>query len=127
MLLCHLLQSKPEDLAKSQPHRFGNVLENFVLSELTNANNTGGDTIDISFYPTSDGREIDFVLEKQHKLVAIEVKNTENITDKDLAGIKELQQSTGKDFVCGVVVCNTTRVIAYDKDIYLLPFNALWQ
>ncbi|PIR33427.1 MAG: ATPase, partial [Alphaproteobacteria bacterium CG11_big_fil_rev_8_21_14_0_20_44_7] len=127
MLLCHLLQSTPEDLAKSQPQRFGHVLENFVLSELTKANHTNGDNVDISFYRTNDGREIDFVLERQHKLVAVEVKNAENITDKDLAGIKELQQATGKDFLCGIVICNTPRVIAYDKDIYLLPFNALWQ
>lgn len=127
MLLCHLLQSTPEDLAKSQPQRFGHVLENFVLSELTKANHTSGDNVDISFYRTNDGREIDFVLERQHKLVAVEVKNAENITDKDLAGIKELQQATGKDFLCGIVLCNTPRVIAYDKDIYLLPFNALWQ
>src|SRR5690606_38188047 len=75
MLLCHLLQSAPEDLAKSQPQRFGHVLENFVLSELTKANHTSGDNVDISFYRTNDGREIDIVLERQHKLVAIEVKN----------------------------------------------------
>lgn len=127
MLLCHLLQSTPEDLAKNQPQRFGHVLENFVLSELTKANNASSDNVDISFYRTNDGREIDFILEKQHKLVAIEVKNAENITDKDLSGIKELQHATGKDFLCGIILCNTPRVIAYDKDIYLLPFSALWQ
>lgn len=109
------------------PHKFGHVLENFILSELIKANHIGGDNVDISFYRTNDGREVNFVLEKQHKLVAIEVKNAENITDSDLAGIKELQQATGKDFLCGIVLCNTSRVIAFDKDIYLLPFNVLWQ
>lgn len=127
MLLCHLIGTKPQDLAKAAPHKFGHVLENFVLSELVKANHASGDTIDISFYRTNDGREIDFVLERQHKLVAIEVKNAENITDKDLAGIKELQQATGNDFLCGIILCNTPRVIAYDKDIYLLPFSSLWQ
>lgn len=127
MLLCHLLGSTPEKLAKNQPGRFGHVLENFVLSEMVKANYASNETVDISFYRTNDGREIDFVLERQHKLVAIEVKNAEAITHKDLAGIKELQQNTGKDFHCGIILCNTPRVIAYDKDIYLLPFSALWQ
>lgn len=127
MLLCHVLQSTPEDLAKNNPTRFGHVLENFVLSELCKSNFATGEKVSISFYRTNDGREIDFILEKQSKLVAIEVKHAENITDKDLAGIKELQASTGDDFHCGIVLCNTPRVIAYDKDIYLLPLSALWQ
>ncbi len=127
MLLCHILQTNIEDLAKNQPARFGHILENFVLSELLKANYISGSKIDISFYRTNDGREIDFVLEKQHKLVAIEVKYAENISEKDVKGIKELQQATGNDFHCGIILCNTPRVIAYDKDIYLVPFCALWQ
>ncbi|MCF6314531.1 MAG: ATP-binding protein [Verrucomicrobiales bacterium] len=127
MLLCHLLGSTPENLVKSNPTRFGHVLENFVLSELCKTNFSTGEKVDISFYRTNDGREVDFILEKQHKLVAIEVKHAESISDKDLAGIKELQANTGDDFHCGIVLCNTPRVIAYDKDIYLLPFSSLWQ
>lgn len=127
LLLCHLLASTPENLAKNNPTRFGHVLENFVLSELCKSNFATGEKVAISFYRTNDGREIDFILEKQNKLVAIEVKHAENITDKDLAGIKELQANTGDDFHCGIVLCNTPRVICYDKDIYLVPFSALWQ
>ena len=127
MLLCFLLSSTPDELAKSNPTRFGHVLENFVLSELCKNNFATGEKVSINFYRTSDGREVDFVLERNNKLVAIEVKHAENITEKDLAGIKELQASTGDDFHCGIVLCNTPRVIAYDDNIYLLPFSALWQ
>ena len=127
MLLCHLLGGSPEDLAKSNSTRFGHVLENFVLSELCKSNFATGEEVDISFYRTSDGREIDFVLERHGKLVALEVKHAENITDKDLAGIKELQADTGDDFCCGIVLCNTPRVLAYGEGIYLVPFSALWQ
>ena len=127
MLLCYLLGSTPETLLKSNPARFGHVLENFVLSELCKYNFATGEKLAISFYRTNDGREIDFILEKKNKLVAIEVKHAENITDKDLAGIKELQAHTGKDFHCGIVLCNAPRVISFDDNIYLVPFNALWQ
>ena len=126
MLLCHLLGSSPESLMENSPVQFGHILENFVLSELMKSNQNEGDEVNISFYRTSDGREVDFVLEKQNKLVAVEVKNSENITPKDLAGIRELQQYTGNNFLCGVILCNTKRVIPYDKDIYLLPLSFLW-
>ncbi len=127
MLLCHLLESTPADLSRNNPMRFGHVLENFVFCELCKQNNATGQRATISFYRTSNGREVDFILERQNKLVALEVKNTENITDQDFTGIKELQANTGGDFHCGIVLCNAPRVIAYEKDIYLIPFGALWQ
>ncbi len=127
MLLCYLLGSSPEDLAKNDPGRFGHILENFVLSELCKSNFATGEKVSVSFYRTNDGREIDFILENQGKLVAIEVKHSENITGKDLAGIRELQAATGKDFHCGIVLCNTPRVINYGANVYLVPFSALWE
>ena len=127
MLLCYLLGTVPEEALKNNPTRFGHILENFVLSELCKYNFAAGEKLTVSFYRTNDGREIDFVLEKQGKLTAVEVKHAEHVTDKDLAGIKELQAAVGDDFRCGIILCNTPRVIAYDENIYLLPFSALWQ
>ncbi len=126
MLLCHLLGQSPEVFIKSSPTQFGHILENFVFSELIKVGQSGEHEVNISFYRTNDGREVDFVLERQNKLVAIEVKNAEHIEKKDLAGIKELQKMTGKDFVCGIILCNTERVIPYDDNIYLLPLSCLW-
>ena len=127
MLLCHVLGATPEALQRRQPQRFGHVLENFVLSELMKADHAADSGVDISFYRTNDGREIDFVLERAGKLVAIEVKNAEHVHAKDLSGLKELQQAVGRDFHCGIVLCNAPRVIAFDERIYLVPFAALWQ
>lgn len=127
MLLCHLLKAPPSVLVKMQPHLFGHVLENFVLSELMKANGLRSHKVDISFYRTQDGREVDFILEYQQKFVAIEVKHAEHITDRDLAGIKEFQDVVGKDFHRGIVLCNTPRIIPFGDNIYLVPFSALWQ
>lgn len=127
MLLCHILRSTPAELAKNQPGCFGHVLENFVLSEICKANYATGEKFEISFYRTNDGREVDFVLEYQQKIIAIEVKYTESITEKHLSGLRELQQITQKDFHVGIILCNTQRVIAYDDNIYLVPLSALWE
>lgn len=103
------------------------MLENFVLSELLKTNHATGNKVDISYYRTTEGREVDFILEYKQKFVAIEVKYSENISAKDLTDIKEFKSLVGKDFCLGVILCNAPRVIAFDDDIYLVPFAALWQ
>ncbi len=127
MLLCHVLGVHPAALAKEQPQRFGHILENFVLTELMKINHASADKATISFYRTRDEKEVDFILERGRKLVGIEVKNAERIGKNDISGLKELQQETKGDFVCGVVLCNTPRVMEIDANIYLVPFHALWQ
>jgi len=127
MLLSYILKSTPREMLKTNPQQFGHILENFVLSELVKLNNTMTKQVEISFYRTRDGKEVDFVLENGSNLVGIEVKNSEKITSKDVSGLKELKEAAGKDFVCGVILCNTSRLISYDEDIYLVPMNALWE
>ncbi|MFW5804114.1 MAG: ATP-binding protein [bacterium] len=126
MLLSYILKSTPEEIHKSNLKLFGHLLENFVLSELIKLNNTQLKPVEISFYKTRDGKEVDFILENGASIVGIEVKNFEKITEKEVAGLRELKEVTGKDFICGVILCNTERVINYDEDIYLIPLSALW-
>lgn len=126
-LLCHLLQRPPHELAKHDPARFGHVLENFVATELLKLINNSGGEHQLLFYRTRDGREVDFVIENSKgQIIGIEVKYAETITEKDLQGIKELQQVAGKDFGAGYVLCNTPRALPFGDNITLLPFQALW-
>lgn len=127
MLLCYLLGVAPTVIAKEQPQRFGHLLENFVFSEMMKINNANKEKVRFSFYRTRDNREVDFVLEQENKLVGIEVKYAEKIGNKELAGLREFKKETGKEFACGIVLCNTSRVIQIEENIYLVPFSALWQ
>ena len=117
MLLCHLMNTTPNNLMVSYPHRFGHVLENYVLSELLKSNNTEDHPVKISYYRTHDNHEVDFVLEKQHQCVAIEVKHAEFITQNDIKGMLAFKQNAGSDFRCGIVLCNTPQVLAFTEDI----------
>lgn len=127
-LLCHMLQRTPEEFLTQDANRFGHILENYVAIELIKLINNNNSGHNLLFYRTRDGREVDFVIESPNgSLVGIEVKNAENITERDLNGLRELQSLAKKDFVCGIVLCNTPRVLSVGDNIYLLPFNALWQ
>jgi len=81
-ILYHLLKlSSAEDLQQSSQR--GTVYETFVLSELVKANTYAAQPVDLSFYRTSDGKEIDFVLHNGKGLVLLEVKAVHSVTPAD--------------------------------------------
>lgn len=49
----------------------------------------------MSSYRTQHGVEVDFILEKNNELIAIEVKASKNISTQDLHGLKSLSQYVG--------------------------------
>jgi uncharacterized protein len=126
-LLCHTLGRSVRDIKTFDQPRFGNVLENYVATELLKLIAISQERLELLFYHTRDGREVDFVIEKPSgELIGIEVKNSETISEKDLSGLKELKAVVGKDFVCGIVLCNTKRVLPYGDGIWLVPLSHLW-
>lgn len=126
-LLCHLQRI---DLAESEivdPHRFGQVLENFVATEFVKQLSASGDSAALHHFRTSDGKEVDFVLESPDgKLAAVEVKNRDVATENDFKGLKILRQRTQEDFVCGVVLYRGDRVVPFDNNLWAVPIHAMW-
>lgn len=82
--------------------------------------------MDISFYRTQDGKEIDFILEYQSKIVAIQLKYTQQIQSNNLKSINDLKDKIPESFYRGIMLCNVKRVIALEEDIVVVPFLALW-
>lgn len=126
-LLCHVLGHSLETMKRQNPKLFGHAIQNFVATELLKQANNSRQRYDLTFYRTRDGGEVDFVLERHDgKYVAIKVKHAENITAKDLKGIKEFSELAGDDLITSIVLCNAPRVLEYEKNIFLVPFNTMW-
>ena len=69
------------------PRRWGRVVESAVGSHLLNYS----DVLDYNVYYWRDGKdEVDFVIEKNHQLWAIEVKSGRRTTNEGLAKFREL-------------------------------------
>jgi predicted AAA+ superfamily ATPase len=76
-LLCHLLRI--HDPAAWKVHALaGQIWENFVFNELYRFMNCYSSTREVFFWRQKDGHEIDFVIEKNGKVVLIEAKMSEN-------------------------------------------------
>lgn len=68
----------------------GQIIENFVISEIEKRRRLGFyQTDQLFFYKSSSGFEIDLIIEEEHQLKAIEVKSTSHPTTKDIRSLKE--------------------------------------
>lgn len=69
------------------PDRVGKLMEHLIYSQLKNSAYALDKKLDIYFFRTRHGTEIDFIIRWQNKVYAIEVKSGE-VTKADLAGLK---------------------------------------
>jgi uncharacterized protein len=88
----------PEEVA-------GAALETLVFQELRALNDYYGLELDLRYWRTSSGAEVDFVLYGARAFAAIEVKRTRRVKGSDLSGLKLFKKDypEAKTFlVCGV-------------------------
>lgn len=126
-LLCHTLGYHLQDLPLHNPTLFGHVLENFVASELIKQLSFSNTRANLFHFRTSDGKEVDFVLEQPNgQLAGIEVKAAGQVQSSDFKGLQELQQQVGADFLCGVVLYQGTETVPFGEKLWAIPLAALW-
>lgn len=65
----------------------GDILETFVYGELLKANTYSDAKAELTYYRTSDKKEIDFILELSSGVVAIEVKASKSVSKSDFKHI----------------------------------------
>lgn len=126
-MICYLLDYNIEDIAKTKPELFGHLVENFVATELLKQLSNCDIKAELYHFRTSDGKEVDFVLEKPDGSVfAIEVKKSESVSANDFKGIKAFQELTGKDFAGGIVLYSGREVAPFGKNLWAVPIFSLW-
>lgn len=126
-LLCHLQQIDMAKCEISDPHVFGHIFENFVATELLKQLSSSDYVAELQHFRTSDGKEVDFVLERPDgKLAAIEVKGRDAVTASDFKGLKELRRQTQGDFICGIVLYRGSKIIPFDDRMWAVPVDTMW-
>ena len=128
MLLCHILGNSPTEIAKKRPDLYGFILENFVASELRKQLSLMEDGSALYHFRTSDQKEIDFLVETSAgHLLAIEVKAASTVFPDDFRHIRFLQKALPDCFLKGIVLYQGDKIIQFDKNLFALPFSALWE
>lgn len=128
LLLCYMLGYNIEDIEKNRPELFGHILENFVATELVKLLSFTKTKMQLHNFRTSDGKEVDFVLEKQDGTIfAIEVKKKESVSIDDFKGIKVLEELAKNEFIGGVVLYAGKDIVPFGKNLWAVPYSILWQ
>ena len=126
-LLCHLQQIDMVKAAIEDPHVFGRLFENFVACELLKQLSSSSGMTQLYHFRTSDNKEVDFVLEQPDgKLAGVEVKARDAVTASDFKGLEALRKQIGSDFVCGVVLYRSNKIIPFGDKMWAVPVAAMW-
>jgi predicted AAA+ superfamily ATPase len=106
----------------------GPLLETFVVNELRKMAGWSKARVTLHHYRTETGREVDVVLEDaKGRIVGIEVKAAIAVGGNDIAGLKDLREAAGKNWVRGLVLHPGLGITPFAKDIHAVPLSALWE
>ena len=110
-------------LAKRKPYKgnlaFGKSFEHYILMELINYKKYKNPDLELCYWKTSSGYEVDFICWDMH--TAIEVKSSERIHRQHLKGLKALKEEHKVKKM--IVVCLEKESRIVDKDIHILPWK----
>ena len=123
-LACSLLGVDAPTLWKER-ELLGKLLETFVYQELRRLASCYECPVDFYYFRTKEKKEVDMVLEARGKVAAIEVKAATTVHPRDFGVIRRLQEVSNIPFV-GLVFYDGYSTVEFEKNLWAVPFHALW-
>ena len=122
-VLCHLLGLDSKEALTNSSY-YGAIIETFVFTELLKAVQYSESPTRLWHYRTSDQHEIDFLIEREGKVIPVEIKAAKTVRKKDFFHIEELQSrnSTVKN---GVIFYQGEQLVPFGRN-YAVPFSMLF-
>ncbi len=103
--------------------RVGMLFENLLFTQIFHSANAIGKRIRISTYRTEHGAEVDFIVELDGKVFAIEAKGSTNVGREDLRGLSNFKEFYKKSFIGIVAYLGSTHRVV--DGIQILPWQML--
>jgi len=120
-IACHMLRIKNSKTLNESNYK-GQIYETFIFSELRKHISFAIDNTDIFHYHTNDKKEIDFILSRGEKMLAIEVKASCSVSKGDFKHIFDFQNNSSKD-ILGIVFYMGETVLEIDDKNFAIPFG----
>lgn len=124
-MAAYLLGVDAASLARTE-RLVGQMFETFVVTELLAHLEAAAAETRIFHARNDSGREVDCVLERAGKVVALEVKSSESVTRSDARSILWLRDTLGHAFRFGAVLYAGKWPIRLDDRVWALPLSVLW-
>ena len=110
--------SSPETLENGAMN--GDILENYVVSEIRKSYLNSGKAPFMYYYRDKDAREIDIILEQNGELNPIEIKKSANPAPEILRSFSVLEK-TGLNRGKGAVICMKMELSAFNQENFIVP------
>jgi uncharacterized protein len=99
----------------------GAVFENHVVSEIWKWCNSAAEDVELYFYRTRSGMEVDLLLDTPKGLIGIEIKSREKVAKSDSTGLRKLREACGDKWQAGMVVYSGNRIEQIDDHCWAVP------
>jgi len=126
-VFAHLLGITTPDEIHESSHK-GDIVETFVYTELIKHISYSITQPAIYHYRTDDKKEIDFILEKGDKIIAIEVKASHTVKKDDFKHIADFQSKSNQN-ILGIVLYTGEHILPFGDETsqrYALPLSVLF-
>ena len=124
-VLSHILRIKSvEELDNS--HYKGDIVETFVYSELKKHFNKSEYFFKFNYYRTKDKNEIDFILESNSHILAIEVKSSKTVKVDDFKHIIEFDKMILDKKVVGIVLYFGEHLLCFKEKFWAVPMRVFF-
>jgi predicted AAA+ superfamily ATPase len=100
----------------------GAIVETWIASELLKLMPVLDHRFKLYFWRTQTGQEVDFLIERGERLVAIEVKWAYRIGERDIANLKSCAQHLKERLSFSVILYRGTEIVPLDPEIVAIPF-----
>jgi predicted AAA+ superfamily ATPase len=104
--------------------RDGALLETFAISDLISWDGLSG-VSRYSFWRTAAGAEVDLVVERGERIVAIEIKASRSFGHRDTSGLRALQGDSGSRFQLGLLAYLGEEVRVLGDRLLAVPLSSL--
>jgi predicted AAA+ superfamily ATPase len=105
----------------------GALFETFVIAEIYKWIRTAGENVQLYFYRTRSGLEVDLLLQTPQGVLGFEIKSSREIVAKDFRPLREVGTALGSEWRGGIVVTRGTQIERLDEtgNIWSVPVHRL--
>ncbi len=124
-VVSYLLGFEKEKIIIDSP--FGQIVENFILTELIKQLSWSKIEGNVFYYRTTSAQEIDFIIERgDGKLIAIEVKSSNTVNKDDFKHIMSFSEEIKNKFLRGIVFYTGKEFVPFGNELFAVPVSQLW-
>ena len=121
----HILDIHDAGHLGNNPH-LGAIVETWVASELKKMISLESESMTLYGWRTPNGQEVDFLIEKGGRFLAIEVKWSRHIEKPVLHSFKMLKDSLRDHLVMGVVLYRGEDVLSLGEKLIAVPYESFF-